>query len=307
MSTNTNLVALSFDVEEWFSVRNMRDFFSVENWHEQESRVRIGLDFILDELAKKNIKSTFFILGWLADHFPQIVKDIDAAGHEVGTHGYSHTPIDLLTPESFEEDLRKSIVAIEAITGKKVKGFRAPSFSVTKNTAWAIAIIKKCGLEYDSSIFSTVHPDYGINKFPTQITNVNGLVEVPLQKGKFFGLNIPVSGGGYFRMFPYWLIKSTLRQTLKTDSLVMYFHPWEFDPTQPKVNLPKLKKFRHYVGLNSNKQKFLNLLNDFQFTTIENLIASEAAKAPFKNYSLEVKAQPQLAMIGSLPYSTTSR
>jgi polysaccharide deacetylase family protein (PEP-CTERM system associated) len=286
MSNNTakKSIALSFDIEDWFTVRNMRDFFKLEDWDQQELRVRIGLDFILSELEQKNIKATFFILGWIADKCPQLVKDIDLAGHEICTHGYSHTPIDLLTPESFEEDLKKSIDSLFAITGKKVKGFRAPSFSITKDTLWAIDILKRNGIEYDSSIFSIVHPDYGINNFPTAMTYVNGLLEVPMRKGKLYGANIPVCGGGYFRLLPYALIKSALRQTLNKESFVMYFHPWEFDPDQPKIGLSKFKKFRHYVGLNSNRKKFQNLLNDFNFTTIEDLIKKERLNGEFKIY-----------------------
>lgn len=274
-NTNKKLIALSIDVEDWFTVRNMREHFEYAEWHKQEQRLSIGLNFILAELKKKNIKATFFILGWIADNSPEIVKTIADHGHEIASHGYSHTPIDLLTPESFEEDLVKSLEAITRVTGKKVLGFRAPSFSITKETFWAVEILKKHGLVYDSSIFSITHPDYGINGFPLRLTDLNGLLEMPMRKGKFFGLNIPVCGGGYFRMLPYAIIKSALRQTLKSDSLVMYFHPWEFDPTQPKIGLSRFKKFRHYVGLNSNRSKFERLLSDFEFTTIENLIEIE--------------------------------
>lgn len=274
-NTSKKVIALSFDVEDWFTVRNMRDFFKQEDWDQQKLRVRIGLDFILEELEKRDIKATFFILGWIAERCPQIVRDIDQAGHEICSHGHSHTPIDLLTPESFEDDLKMSIESLTRITGRKVKGFRAPSFSITKNTLWAIDILKNNGIEYDSSIFSIIHPDYGIKDFPTKVVDLSGLLEVPMRKGNFFGAAIPVCGGGYFRMLPYTLIKSSLKQTIKNDSFVMYFHPWEFDPEQPKVGLSKFKKFRHYVGLNSNRKKFLNLLNDFEFTTIENLIKIE--------------------------------
>lgn len=281
MNNNFNdkkVIALSIDVEDWFTVRNMRELFDHSDWDDQEVRVHIGLDFILAELAKKNIKATFFVLGWLADRAPELIKAIDMAGHEIASHGYSHTPIDLLTPKCFEEDLKKSIDALFRITGKRIKGFRAPSFSITKETFWAIEILKKHGVEYDSSIFSITHPDYGINDFPTNLTDLGGVLEMPLRKGRFFGCNIPVCGGGYFRMLPYGLIKSTLKQTLKNDSLLMYFHPWEFDPNQPRVGLSKFKKFRHYVGLEANRQKFTRLLEDFEFTTVEKLIALEKRK-----------------------------
>ena len=275
LNPKSNSIALSFDVEDWFTVRNMRDFISFSEWKHQELRIRIGQDFILDELSQKNIKATFFILGWIADICPQLVKDIQNEGHEICSHGHSHTPLDLLTPQSFEEDLKKSLDSLESITGNKIKGFRAPSFSITKKTMWAFDILKNCGLSYDSSVFSIMHPDYGISNFPTGITTVNGLIEVPLRKGNFFGTNVPVCGGGYFRMLPYSLIHSTLKQTKKENSFVMYFHPWEFDPGQPKMALSPLKRFRHYVGLESNRDKFKKLIRDFEFTTIEQLIENE--------------------------------
>ncbi len=276
MNKNPYPIALSFDVEDWFTVRNMRDAISEVDWQNQDLRVQIGMKFILDSLAEKNIKATFFILGWIADQCPELVRKISDQGHEIACHGYSHTPIDLLTPEAFEADLKKAIDTIEKVTGQKIKGFRAPSFSVMEKTAWALPIIKKLGFEYDSSIFSTRHPDYGVQNFPTEITTVSGLTEVPLKKSKIWGMKIPVCGGGYFRMLPYQFTKSALQRDLKKDAVVMYFHPWEFDAAQPRVKLGVLKTFRHYVGLNSNREKFLNLINDFEFTTIENMISKSA-------------------------------
>ena len=275
------VIGLSFDVEDWFTVRNMKDFIKAKNWDQQEIRIHIGLDFILSELSKRNIKATFFILGWIADKYPDLVQKINLLGHEIASHGYSHIPIDLLDPVDFELDLKKSLYAIEKITGKKVKGFRAPSFSITKKTLWAIDILARNGIEYDSSIFSIIHPDYGINNFPSNVSEVGNILEVPLIKGNFFGLKIPVCGGGYFRMLPYSLIKSVLLQTLKNDSFVMYFHPWEFDPNQPRLNIGWLKKKRHYLGLSTNRHKFIKLLDDFEFTTVRDLIDKECSYEKF--------------------------
>jgi len=275
MKTSINKIALSFDIEDWFTVRNMRDSLNNQDWNDLEFRVDIGLNFILDELAKRNIKATFFVLGWVAEKAPHLIQKIAQFGHEIGTHGYSHTPIDLLTPDEFKADLQKSIEVIESITNTKVKGFRAPSFSVTKNTLWALDIIRDLGLTYDSSIFSTLHPDYGINNFPTQVTELKDIIEVPMKKGRFYGLKLPFCGGGYFRMLPYFIIKKSMKQTIKNESFVMYFHPWEFDDQQPRVKMPALKKFRHYVGLKSNRQKFIKMLDEFQFTTVDDLISLE--------------------------------
>lgn len=293
MYKNTeNKIALSFDVEDWFTVRNMRGVFQFKEWGNLETRLRIGLDFILDNLSEKQIKATFFILGWHAERYPEIVKDISSLGHEVASHGYSHTPIDLMTPESFRDDLVRSMDVIGNISGDNVTGFRAPSFSITRKTAWAIDVLRHSGIVYDSSIFSTYHPDYGIHDFPTQVTNIDGLIEVPMRKGKFFGASVPVCGGGYFRMFPYSMIKSTLKQTLNDGPLVMYFHPWEFDPDQPKVGLSGLKKFRHYVGLSENRKKFQMLLGDFQFECIGELIEEEKQKDHLEQISLSQFFQP---------------
>lgn len=277
-----NLIALSIDVEDWFNVRNMRDFVHESEWDSQELRVNIGIKYILHELEIRNIKATFFILGWIAERCPGLVKEISQKGHEICSHGYAHTPIDLLDKNSFELDLNKSIDVLESISGKVIKGFRAPSFSITKETFWAFKILKKCGIEYDSSVFSIAHPDYGIKDFTTKITQIDSIIEVPLSKGNLYGFKIPVCGGGYFRILPYLLIKATLRHTLKSLPVVMYFHPWEFDYSQPRVKLPLLKRFRHYVGLRKNRSKFEKLLDDFEFTTIEKLIGDETNS---KSYS----------------------
>jgi polysaccharide deacetylase family protein (PEP-CTERM system associated) len=265
-------IGLSFDIEDWFTVRNMRDFISYDQWNNQESRIQYGVDFILEQLHKRDIKATFFILGWVADSNPILVKKIHLAGHEICTHGYSHTPLDLHSRELFEKDLLRSIRSLYKITNTPIRGFRAPSFSITNQTLWAFKILKDCGIEYDSSIFSTDHPDYGIKNFPNKITRLDGVYEIPLCKCSYGGIKLPVCGGGYFRLLPYWVTKLFITSTLQVESVVMYFHPWEFDPEQPKVKLPLLKRFRHYVGLNNNKKKFIRLLDDFEFITIEKLI-----------------------------------
>lgn len=278
MSTSTakKTFALSFDIEDWFTVRNMRELIDEKTWHEQEYRVHVGIDYILEQLEKRQIKATFFILGWVAQKSPELVQKIASKGHEIASHGFSHTPIDLMDAKSFEEDLVKSLEILERLSGQKVKGFRAPSFSITKKTAWALDILNKHQLKYDSSVFVTYHPDYGVQDFPTHITKLsNGLVVVPMKKSSFLGAQLPVCGGGYFRMLPYVLVKRSLSKERSDQPTVLYFHPWEFDPGQPKVGLKGLKKFRHYVGLDKNREKFEKLLEDFSFTTIDDLINSQ--------------------------------
>lgn len=280
-STDKKL-ALSFDIEDWFTVRNMRGLIEEKQWHQQEYRVQVGLDYILDQLDKNQITATFFILGWIAEKSPELVKKIAQKGHEIGSHGYSHTPIDLMDERTFEDDLVKSLNVLEKISGQKIKGFRAPSFSITKKTSWALDILQKHHLKYDSSIFVTYHPDYGIQDFPTNITKLsNGLIVVPMKKSSVLGLKMPVCGGGYFRMLPYSIIKHSLMREELHEPTVLYFHPWEFDPDQPRVGLKGLKKFRHYVGLKNNREKFEKLLKDFHFTSIDQLICSQQE---FKSY-----------------------
>lgn len=286
-------IALSFDIEDWFTVRNMRELINENDWDKQEYRVNVGVDFILETLSKKDIKATFFILGWVAERSPEMVRKISDLGHEIASHGYSHTPIDLMTPETFESDLVRSIQVLEGITGKKIEGFRAPSFSITKKTAWALDILKKHQIRYDSSVFVTLHPDYGINDFPVDMTKLeNGLTEVPMKKSQLLGTKIPVCGGGYFRMLPYSMVRDALRRDTSTSPTVMYFHPWEFDPAQPKVGLTGLKKFRHYVGLQKNRKKFERLLEDFEFTTIKDLVDTQHVFASYEFEKQKVSLIP---------------
>lgn len=286
---NTPL-ALSFDIEDWFTVRNMRELFHENDWDKLEYRVHVGVEYLLDQCQKHNVRATFFILGWIAQKSPELIRKIKSMGHEIGSHGFSHTPIDLLTPVTFEADLKKSLDVLEEIIQEKVHGFRAPSFSITKKTSWAIPILKKYGLKYDSSVFVTQHPDYGISDFPEEITHLgDGFFEIPMQKANVFGMRVPVCGGGYFRMLPYFLVKRGLIDSQKTKSPVLYFHPWEFDPDQPQMPLSTLKKFRHYVGLKKNREKFERLLKDFRFCTISELLNNSGAAVQLsqKTYLLE--------------------
>jgi polysaccharide deacetylase family protein (PEP-CTERM system associated) len=276
-------IALSFDIEDWFCVRNMKELYPLPKWENLEPRVIEPVNFILTELKNRDIKATFFTLGWIAEKYPELVKKIAADGHEIATHGYSHKPIDLMGPSEFEEDLKKSIQVLESITNKKIRGFRAPSFSVTKKTYWALSVMKKCGIEYDSSIYPTKHPDYGISDFPQKIQNIQvsskdfgeEIVEYPLTSFNIFGKKLPISGGGYFRLYPYWLSSFLLRRVNRKRDCILYFHPWEFDYYQPRIKLPLTKKFRHYVGLKSNPKKFKKLLRQFKFTTVENILKNK--------------------------------
>jgi polysaccharide deacetylase family protein (PEP-CTERM system associated) len=170
-------------------------------------------------------------------------------------------------------DTERSISVLTSITGKPVLGFRAPSFSVTRKTLWALDILKESGLSYDSSVYPTRHPDYGIPDFGRAPRRISGLWELPMTSISLAGLQLPISGGGYFRLFPYEITRRLLKRAARSGPVVLYFHPWEFDEGQPRVALPHLRRFRHYVGLAANREKFRRLLDDFPFTTMQDYLA----------------------------------
>ncbi len=265
-------IGLSFDIEDWFCVQNMKDVIPFNQWNQCESRVYENTEYLLKTLKKNNIKATFFVLAWIAERIPELVYDIASDGHEIASHGYSHSLITHMTKKEFQTDLEKSISILTNLTGKPIYGYRAPSFSITRETMWALEILKKNGIKYDSSIYPIKHPDYGIAGFQQDIHEINGIIEVPLTTSTIYGLNIPISGGGYFRLYPYWFSKMMLQRQMAYSRPITYFHPWEFDSGQPRINLPWFKKFRHYVGLEKNRNKFEKLLQAFYFAPIENII-----------------------------------
>lgn len=271
------LNALSFDVEEYFQVSNFEKIIKRESWEKSESRLEIGLNKILSILKEKNVQATFFVLGWTAQRHPLLIKRILDGGNEIATHGYEHKLIYAQSPQEFEADLKKSMAIIESITGVKVLGFRAPSFSVTTDSLWALEVLAKNGLKYDASIFPILHHRYGIenaNRFPHRINNENySIMEYPCSTVRIMGKNIPFSGGGYLRLLPYTLIKKFIYILNKQNKSVMvYLHPWEFDPAQPRIKTNFLNGFRHYFNLESTEKKLRRLLEDFEFTMVKDVL-----------------------------------
>lgn len=266
-------VALSIDVEDWFQVRNLQSSIAVDQWESCEQRIHHGLGFILEELARRRVRATFFILGWIADRHPEVVLQIASQGHEIASHGYSHLALDSLSPDAFATDLARSLEILGRLTKRPVRGFRAPSFSITRQTWWALSELKRQGIAYDSSIYPVRHPNYGIPRFPQEIQRLEGLIEVPMTTCRIAGLDVPCSGGGYFRLYPYSMTRRLLRRVASERSPVLYFHPWEFDPGQPRQpGLSPLRRFRHYTGLERNQAKFRRLLDDFEICTVEELV-----------------------------------
>ena len=229
-----------------------------------------------EELAKRNIKATFFVLGWIAEKCPGIVGELVAEGHEIASHGYNHQPVGSMSALDFREDVKASLKILSEQAKRPILGYRAPSFSITHDTFWALGVLRELGFVYDSSIFPVRHPDYGISDFPRSATRVSGILEVPMSTVKVLGVQVPISGGGYFRLYPYALTKRLLERAQSEGDVVLYFHPWEFDADQPRVNLPALKRFRHYVGLSRNRAKFRRLLDDFSFCPMRELVGATA-------------------------------
>jgi len=253
-------------VEDWFQVENLREKFPPETWDGCELRVERNTRKILDLLDKYDVKATFFVLGWIAERKPELAKEIHSRGHEIASHGYGHIINYELSRDEIYEDIKKSKGLLESITGDKVVGYRAPNFSVTQDVIDALTTL---GFEYDSSY----HPFSGNQRYGQLGTNEKGifklnesLVEIPMSvwKNKFFELSI--AGGGYFRLYPYSLFRTLASSYLKkNDYMIMYFHPWEFDPEQPRVKDVKLSyRFRQYVGLARNCYKLNHAIMDFK-------------------------------------------
>lgn len=256
-----NIIILTIDMEDWF---HSLDPLS-SNWNNYERRIEYGTKKILDLLAEKKSKATFFVLGDVAKNNSQLIKEIDKAGHEIGSHGFNHEFIYKQSHGEFKEDLKKSIIILSDLTGKKIITYRAPYFSITKKSLWAFDILQEAGIQIDSSIFPVINHRYGIPKnhrLPYRLKN--GLWEFPITTFRTFLGNIPFAGGFYFRILPSKLSRilvSSLQK--KHEPVLFYFHPWEFDSDQPKLkNIPPFLKFRHYSGLNKNLSKLISLFRN---------------------------------------------
>ena len=277
-SEKTNI--LTIDVEDWYMDTD------ISAWSSYADRIVKSTQKILEILDERNTKATFFVVGYVAEHFPELIKDIKDRGHEIGTHGYSHTSIKKQTASEFEDDLLKSVRILEDITKDKIRGYRACEFSIDEKTSWAIDILKKNGLKYDSSVFPVKTYLYGVPDaplYPYHITSSNIKVDSP--EADFFELplsvyklpivhkNIPVAGGFYLRFFPYWFIKHAMKKINKMGKpAVIYIHPWEFDPKQPRI---KELNWYHYYNLSNTEKKFKRLLKDFEFTSIKEVLGYE--------------------------------
>ncbi len=267
---------LTVDVEDYFHVAAFDNIVNITTWNNYAPRVVENTKKVLDLFNRSQVKGTFFILGWVAEKFPALIKEIDTNGHEIGCHSYYHRLVYKLTPEEFKEDTARSKNILEQLIGKEVKGYRAPSYSITNRSLWAFDILEELGFQYDSSIFPIVHDRYGIPgapRFQYKIPNHN-ITEYPISTSLIFGKKIPIAGGGYFRIFPYWFTNMALKKVNQKEQqpFIFYFHPWEIDPDQPRMkNAKLLSKFRHYRNLHKTLSRLQKLLGNFHFTPLQGL------------------------------------
>ena len=268
---------ITVDVEDWFQVSVLRNEIRYEDWDAQESRIVANICRVLGLLEDFDVKATFFVLGWIAERFPEIVLTIKKYGHEIGSHGYAHKLIYEHSREEFAADLERSIAILEGITGDKIKYYRAPSFSITSDTLWALEVLVEQGIQYDSSIFPIKH-DLGGNpdmpRFPFRLKFKSGAIlnEFPLPTMQLLGKNMPIAGGGYLRILPMWFIKNGIRKNNQAGiPVILYFHPWELDPDQPRVKLDLSSRFRHYSNLHLTEERVRELLSEFKFTSLGEL------------------------------------
>ncbi len=264
---------LTIDLEDWFHLLDNDETRTPEQWQAFPSRVKQNTHKLLDLFDAHGIKATFFVLGWIAEKYPDLIRNIQLRGHEIGCHSYAHQLIYDLTQKEFEQDLQLSLSILRDITGKNITLYRAPGFSITKDCQWAFDILAKNGISHDSSVFPAKRAHGGIINFPSNQfiieTPFGSIYEYPISTCSILGKKIVFSGGGYFRLLPYWFIKKQFTNYTKNDlPVVTYFHPRDIDPDQPLLKLSFTRRFKSYVGLSKTMGKLDRLLSDFKFINI---------------------------------------
>lgn len=267
------------DVEDYFQVSGFERQIPRDSWDGFSSRVVDSTRVILELLEERSIRGTFFILGWVAEKFPKLVREIQSAGHEIASHSYWHRLVYELTPEEFRQDLRRSKQVLEDITGEEVTAYRAPSFSITKKSIWALEVLIEEGYKTDSSVFPIHHDRCGIPNAKRHIhrltTPSGSLVEFPPTVAQVMGMNLPVGGGGYFRLYPGMLTHWGMCRASRDNGhpAMFYIHPWEVDPEQPRLNCGgRATRFRHYVGLKQTARKLQRLAERFQLLAMDDVL-----------------------------------
>jgi polysaccharide deacetylase family protein (PEP-CTERM system associated) len=263
--------AMTVDVEDYFQVSAFERVVARERWDGFESRVCRNTERLLALFASGGVTATFFVLGWVAERFPGLVRRIAEAGHELGSHGYAHRLVYEMTPREFGDDLHRARIAIEAAAGAPVMGYRAPSFSITRRSLWAFDQLIAEGFAYDASVYPIHHDRYGIPDAPRHPYTVErpagSILEVPGSTVRIGGQNLPIGGGGYFRLLPYTWIRHGIARVndQEQQAVTFYIHPWEIDPAQPRIDAPLLSRIRHYRNLDRTESRLQQLLTDFSF------------------------------------------
>lgn len=266
---------LTVDVEDYFHPTEIQNTIRITEWDRLPSRVELATRKVLDLLRRYETQATFFVLGWVADRHPRLIYDIHRAGHEIGCHSYEHRLVYDLTPSQFREDTERAVLAIRKACGVTPRLYRAPSYSITDRSMWALEILAGLGFTHDSSIYPISHDRYGVPGFSRHVSPVRtrkgSILEVPAATVKLSGARVaPVGGGGYLRLLPYRYTAAGIRRMNNSEGLpaCMYFHPWELDPDQPRLASGAIARLRTYSGLRGMESKLLRLLSDFQFTTL---------------------------------------
>jgi polysaccharide deacetylase family protein (PEP-CTERM system associated) len=275
--------ALTIDVEDYFQVSAFAPYIRRDEWDARECRVERNVARILELLAARDVKATFFTLGWIAERYPQLVRDIVAGGHELASHGYGHQRASELSRSAFADDITRAKRLLEDLGGKPVLGYRAPSFSIGTANLWAFDALVEAGYRYSSSIYPIRHDHYGMPDSPRFAYRVgNGLLEVPVTTLRLFNRNLPSSGGGYFRLLPYPLSRWMIGKVNRDDGepAVFYFHPWEIDTGQPRVaGIDGKTRFRHYVNIARMESRLQSLLADFRWGRMDHIFLERSAAA----------------------------
>lgn len=280
------LNALTIDVEEYFHPNAMDGVLAPAQWDSAPHRVEGNTHAMLDLLHAHDTRATFFVLGWVAERFPALVRDIAARGHEIACHGYAHRLVYKLGPAAFRDDVARAKHVLEDCLGSPITGFRAASYSIVRDTLWALDILIELGFRYDSSIFPVHHDLYGIPEFPRHPVRLQcpagEILEIPASTVRVFGRNLPVAGGGYFRLLPYAVTRWGVARINAADNLpaLVYVHPWELDTDQPRLPAPALARFRQYTNIRSTAARLHRLLSEFRFAPVGEALKAVCATAP---------------------------
>ena len=274
--------AMTCDVEDYFQVSAFAPHIDRASWPTRECRVEANIERILALMADGDVKATFFTLGWIAERYPEMVKRIAAAGHEIASHGYGHLRASDQDLTEFTQDITSSKKLLEDLTGQQVRGYRAPSFSIGTANLWALDALLDAGYQYSSSIYPVAHDHYGMPdapRFAFYPKGSDGLLEIPITTVKMGQRNLPAGGGGYFRLLPYALSRWMMRKVNadENESAIFYFHPWELDPGQPRPDGVDLKsRFRHYVNLDRTESRIKALTRDFKWDRMDRIFLAPA-------------------------------